>query len=220
VGVAKNVRDGLVLVAADGPAVIYLPLHPADYARTTLQGVTLAVRAAPGADAMSAVRREISTIDTNLTPFNTRSMPDQIGQLMFPVRAALWTYGCIGVFGLILASVGLAGVTAYSVTQRSREIGIRIAMGAQSSDVLGLVMREGAVLVTVGTLIGFAGARVGTRLLAAFMSEVARTSGTSSTDPALLIGAPLLLGGLALAACYVPARKSTRVDPIVALRQE
>jgi ABC-type antimicrobial peptide transport system permease subunit len=77
---------------------------------------------------------------------------------MFPVRVALWTYGCIGIFGLILASVGLAGVTAYSVTQRRREIGIRIALGAQSADVLGLVMKEGAVLITAGTLIGLAAA--------------------------------------------------------------
>ena len=107
---------------------------------------------------LSALRREISVMDDKLTPFNARSMPEQIEQVMFPVRVALWTYGCIGVFGLILASVGLAGVTAYSVTQRGREIGIRIALGARSTEVLGLVVKEGAVLVAVGTLIGLAGA--------------------------------------------------------------
>jgi ABC-type antimicrobial peptide transport system permease subunit len=159
-------------------------------------------------------------IDDQLTPFNPRSMPEQIEQMMLPVRGALWTYGCIGVFGLILASVGLAGVTAYSVTQRFREIGIRIALGARGAQVLGLVMKEGAVLVTVGTLIGFAGAWSGMRLLSAIMSQIARTAGTSASDPVLLVGAPLLLAGLALAACYVPARKSLRIDPVAALRQE
>jgi ABC-type antimicrobial peptide transport system permease subunit len=139
---------------------------------------------------------------------------------MFPVRVALWTYGCIGIFGLILASVGLAGVTAYSVTQRRREIGIRIALGAQSADVLGLVMKEGAVLITAGTLIGLAAAWAGMRLLSAIMSTISRTAGTSASDPLLLVGAPLLLAALALAACYLPARHSLRIDPVLALRQE
>ena len=192
----------------------------ADYAWPQLQGVTLMVRAMPGVDAIGAVRHEIQAMDDKLTPFNARTMPEQIDQLMFPVRVALWTYGCIGVFGLILASVGLAGVTAYSVTQRRREIGIGIALGAGSTDVLGLVMKEGAVLVAVGTLMGHAIAWAGIRLLAAIISTISRTAGTSASDPVLLVGAPLLLAGLALAACYVPARKSLRIDPVVALRQE
>jgi len=220
VGVAKNVRDGLVMVMADAPGAIYLPLRPADYARPALHGVTLMVRAAPGADAIGAVRREISAMDANLTTFNARSMPDQIDQIMAPVQGALWTYGCIGIFGLILVSVGLAGVTAYSVTRRRREIGIRIALGAQRSDVMGLVMKEGAVLVALGTVVGLAIARAAIRFMSAFMSEISRTAGTSSSDPVLLVGAPLLLAAIALAACYVPARKSLRIDPAVALRQE
>ena len=220
VGVAKNVRDGLNMVAADAPAVLYLPLRPADYARSSLQGVTLMVRAAPGADAIGAIGREISAVDDHLTPFDVRSMPEQIDRLMFPVKVALWTYGCIGIFGLILASVGLAGVTAYSVTQRRREIGIRVALGARDRDVLGLVMKEGAVLILVGTAIGLAGAWAGIRALSGFLSVIARTAGTSTSDPALLIGAPLLLAALTLVACYVPARKSMRIDPVVALRQD
>jgi ABC-type antimicrobial peptide transport system permease subunit len=121
---------------------------------------------------------------------------------------------------LILASVGLAGMTAYSVAQRGREIGIRMALGAQSADVLGLVMKEGAALVAVGTIIGLAGGGAGLRLLSAYLSEVAKTTGTTASHPALLLGAPLLLASLALVACYVPARKSMRIDPVVALRQE
>src|SRR5262249_23265015 len=121
---------------------------------------------------------------------------------------------------LILASVGLAGMTAYSVAQRGREIGIRMALGAQRSEVLGLVMKEGAVLVSAGSLIGLAGAWGAQRVLSAFLSSVTQTTGRSASDPLLLVGAPLLLAGLALAACYAPARKSMRIDPAVALRQE
>jgi hypothetical protein len=151
----------------------------------SLRGVTLMLRAAAGVDAIAAVRREVAAMDSTITPFNARSMAEQIAQFMSMFKAASWTYGLIGVFGLILDSVGLAGVTAYSVTQRGHEIGIRLALGAQRRDVLGLVMKEVAF-----------------------------------NSPLLLVGAPLLLAGLALAACYLPARRSTRMDPVVALRQE
>jgi putative ABC transport system permease protein len=139
---------------------------------------------------------------------------------MFAVRVAATTYACIGVFGLILAAVGLAGVTAYSVARRGREIGIRMALGARRADVLGLVIREGAVLVAIGTVFGLAGAWAGMRGLSGFLAEIARVGNASTSDPMLLIGAPLLLGALAMAACYVPARKSMRIDPAVTLRQE
>jgi len=220
VGVARNIRVGLNTKPADSPNTLYVPLDPADYARPGLHGLTLLVRAAPGADALGAVRREIAAMDEKLTPFNAQSMPEQIDEMLFPVKVALYTYGFIGVFGLILAAVGLAGVTAYSVTQRRREIGIRIALGAQKRDVMGLVMKESAVMITIGTVIGLLAARAGIRLLAGALAIIARTAGTSTSDPFLLIGAPLLLALLGLLSCYVPARKSTRVDPVVALRQE
>ena len=218
VGVAGDVAEGLVI--GKPMPVLYFPLRPADYAQPAAQGVTLMLRAAPGADVIAAVRREISAMDAAITPFNARSMPEQIGQFMAPLRIAAWTYGLIGVFGLILASVGLAGVTAYSVTRRGHEIGIRIALGARGRDVLGLVMKEGAVLVAACTALGMAGAWAGSRLMSAVNSSVGRVTSTSTTDPIVLYGAPLLLAGLALIACYLPARKSTRIDPVAALRQE
>jgi predicted permease len=228
VGVARNVRDGLAMAASQSPAVIYLPLNPAEFARPALRGVTLIVRAtfgvalgtSQGVDALGAVRREIAAMDANLTPFNARSMTEQIDQLMFPVKVALYTYGCIGVFGLILAAVGLAGVTAYSVAQRRREIGIRVALGAQPGDVLGLVMKEGAVLIAIGTVLGLAGAWAAMRVMSAALASIAQTAGLSTSEPWLLVGAPALLAALAMAACYVPARKSMAVDPVVALRQD
>ena len=159
-------------------------------------------------------------MDARVTPFHARTMQDQIDLITSAVRSALWTYGCIGIFGLILAAVGLAGVTAYSVTQRRREIGIRMALGARRMDVLGMVMKEGGILVLIGSLLGFAGARAGTRMLASFMSDVARISGADQGTPILLAGAPLLLAALALLCCYLPARRSMRIDPAVTLRSE
>jgi predicted permease len=215
VGVAKDLAEDFV--AQKKHPVIYFPMREADFARPSLRGVTLMVRAVPGVDAIGVVRREIASIDPSLTPFNARSMPEQIDEFMSPLRAASWTYGLIGAFGLILASVGLAGVTAYAVSQRGREIGIRVALGAQKSDVLSLVMKEGVVLVTVGTVVGLAAAWAGIRVLSGLFFTVASVE---SSDPLLLAGAPLLLAVLALVACYLPARRSMRIDPAVALRQE
>jgi macrolide transport system ATP-binding/permease protein len=218
VGVAADVAEGLV-VGKPRPA-IYFPLRPSSFSHPSLQGITLMVRAAPGADALAAVRREIAAMDDRVAPFNGRSMTDQIDQFMSPLRMAAWVYGLIGVFGLVLASVGLAGVTAYSVAQRSREIGIRIALGAKNRDVLSLVMKNGLILVTVGTALGMAGAWAGARLLAAMNSSVGTVSSTSTSDPKVLIGAPLLLAALAAIACYLPARRSMAVDAAVVLRQD
>jgi predicted permease len=220
VGVARNVRDGMSMVATDGPPVIYVPLRPAEYAQASLGGITLVIRAAPGVDAMAAVRREIAAMDDRLQPYAARAMTDQIDELLFPVQVALWTYAMIGVFGLILAAVGLAGVTAYSVAQRRREIGIRMALGARLADVLGLVMKEGAVLIALGSAIGLVAARAGIRALASVLATIVRTSGESTSDPVLLIGAPVLLAVLALVSCYLPARKTSEIDPAIALRAE
>jgi predicted permease len=218
VGVTRNVKVNLAAESAR-PA-IYFALKPDDLARPSFTGVTLMVRTAPGVDAIGVVRREISALDEKLTPFNAVSLPEEIGRLTYVFRLAVWIHWFEGVFGLILASVGLAGMTAYSVVQRRREIGIRIALGAQPGDVLRLIMKEGVVLVAVGTVFGLAGGLAGMRVLAGIMSAVASTTGKNTLDPLLLVGAPLLLAALALMACYVPARKSLRVDPVVALRQE
>ena len=178
------------------------------------------IRARPGADAATAARREIAAIDDRITVFGVRSLTDHIDEIMATMRVGLYMYGAIGLFGLILASVGLAGVTAYTVTRRRREIGIRIAIGAARTDVLRLVMTEGLALVTIGSAIGFLGAVAGIRALSGVLSEIARISGTSTADPTLMIGAPVLLAVVALVACYLPARASTRIDPVAALRQE
>jgi len=215
VGVAGNVANDLVATKLH-PAV-YFSLHSADYAQPSLRGMTIMVRALPGVDAISEVQHEIVAIDPNITTFNARSMTEQIDQFMSPLKSASWTYGLVGVFGLILASVGLAGVTAYSVARRQHEISIRMALGAHRGHVLGLVMKEGALMVLVGTALGLLVAGAGLRVMSGLFASVASTS---TTDPHVMLGAPLLLGAIALAACYVPARKSTSIDPAAVLRSE
>ena len=147
-------------------------------------------------------------MDPNLTLFNVQTLSEYLVRIRAAMRSALRTFGGIGLFGLILSAVGLAGVTGYAVAQRRKEIGIRMALGARRSQVLGLVLREGAVLIAAGTVIGFLGAVALAKAMSAITSEFADAFTVGTDDPRLLIGAPLLLAGLALLACYIPARRS------------
>ena len=119
-----------------------------------------------------------------------------------------------------MAAIGLAGITAYAVAQRRKEIGIRMALGARKMQILGLVLREGTALVTVGTVLGFLGAYVLAKLLSAVTNIFVDALRVGTDDPRLLLGAPLLLALLAMLACYIPARKAIKIDPLNGLRQE
>lgn len=218
IGVAGDVTNDLV-INKKRPAV-YFPLRSADVSSPSLQGITLIVRANPGSNFLELLRREISTVDANAALFDARSMNEQIANFIAPLRSAAWTYGIIGIFGMVLASVGLAGMTAYSVVQRRREIGIRMALGARKGDVVRTVMKQGMLLIGIGTTIGLGFAWAGSRMLAAMNSSVGQVTSTKATDPIVLFGAPLLLGSVAMLACYLPARKSSRVDPLLVLREE
>ena len=134
-------------------------------------------------------------------------------------RGFTWSWrvlmiGQVALSLIVLVSAGLFGVIAYAVHQRTREIGIRMALGAQSSDVLQLILREGVLLVSVGLVLGVAGAFAATQFIVAFLS------GVEPNDPATFLIASGVLMMVALLACWIPARRATKVDPMVALRTE
>jgi len=216
VGVVPDLKD------VDGftPATLYRPLTSRDFARPPAGGITILVRADARADALQEVENEIALLDPNLNVFHAQTFADYLERSRAALEFSVQSYGAIGLFGLVLAGIGLAGVTAYAVAQRRREIGIRMALGARKRQVLGLVLREGVGLVAAGTVIGFLGAIGLARVVAALANMFADAVKFGTADWRLLLGAPLLLAAVTLLACYVPARKAAEIDPLKALRQE
>jgi macrolide transport system ATP-binding/permease protein len=219
VGVVPDIKSGFMM--AKPVPTVFVPITAgSSHAGPAQQGATLIVRGGAGLDTIADVRNAIASLDPSLTVFNVGTIDERLDQFNSIVQLSATIYLGIGVFGLILASIGLAGVTAYAVARRRKEIGIRMALGAQSSQVLQLVMKEGATLVVVGSALGFVGASLISRTLSSFSSELAEVLGSSARNPLLLIGAPLLLATLAMLACYLPARRLARIDPLAALRDE
>ncbi len=177
------------------------------------------MRSDAGTDTLSRIRSEFASVDPNLSLFDVQTLSQYLQFSRYVMWSALRTYGGIGVFGLILSAIGLAGVTGYAVAQRRREIGIRMALGARKGQVLRLLLREGTALITVGTVLGFLGAVAMAKILSAVTSEFADAFKIGTNDPRLLVGAPLLLTALAMLACYVPARTAAKIDPLKALRE-
>jgi ABC-type antimicrobial peptide transport system permease subunit len=155
-----------------------------------------------------------------LNVFHVETLGAYLDRSRSALHYSMQTYGGIGVFGLVLAAIGLAGVTAYAVAQRRKEIGIRTALGATKSQVLRLVLREGAALVSLGTILGFLGAIAMAKIVSAFANMLVDALKFGMNDPLLLAGAPLLLAAVAMLACYMPARRATEIDPLKALREE
>src|ERR1041384_2287504 len=164
--------------------------------------------------AAGSVRNEVRALDRNVPVFNVKPLPRMIDERISSKRVMTWVLGVFAAAALLLAAVGIYAVMSYSVAQRTREIGVRLALGAQTGDVLALVIRQGLKLTVAGILIGLGGSFAMTRALSYFMF------GVSTTDPITFVGLSILLSGIALVACYVPARKASKVDPMVALRYE
>jgi predicted permease len=161
-----------------------------------------------------AVRAEIRHVNRNIPVYNISTMSDVVRERLAFDRMITVLSGVFGGIALVLASIGLYGVTAYAVAQRTREIGIRMALGAQKGDVLRLILRHGMGMAGAGVALGLAVAFGVTRLVSAMLYDV------SATDLATFIAVSLLLALVALLACYLPARRATRVDPLAALRYE
>jgi predicted permease len=164
--------------------------------------------------ALAAMRREVRSMDASVGVFDAMPMTEYIGASLFPQKVAAALLAALGAVALALAAVGLYGLMAYSMTQRTHEIGIRMALGAQAGDVLALAVRQGMGLALAGLLVGTAAAAAVTRLASGLLVNV------SATDPLIFGGAALFLAVVALAASYLPARRATRIDPNAALRCE
>jgi predicted permease len=208
VGVVGDIKsDGLDAAAAPR---IYLPVNQSpSYAMV----VYLRTNADPGTLG-DTVRREVQSIDPSIPVFQVRTMDEVVAKYLEQRRFALELLGVFAAVALLLASIGIYGVMAYTFSQRTNEIGIRIAMGAQRNDILKIAVGEGAVIVVFGLAAGLAGSLVLTRFLQTMLFDV------KATDPITFAGISALLAAVALAACFVPARRATRVDALVALRHE
>jgi predicted permease len=215
VGVVHDLKNGIGI----SQRIVYLPLTKRDFSQPPADGITFMVLSDASNDVLSTIRRQVAFVDPSLNVFNVRTLAEELERSRSYERFAINTYGGIGIFGLILAAVGLAGVTAYAVAQRGKEIGIRLALGATKRGVLLLVLREGSALVLVGTALGVFGAFSLAKILSALANAFVEALQVGTTDPRLIVGAPLLLALLALLACYVPARRATKVDVLKALRQ-
>jgi putative ABC transport system permease protein len=175
---------------------------------------TVVARAQGEPAALVPVMREaVRSLDSQL-PTNFRTLDQVFSSSLDQRRFSLVIFGAFGVTALLLAAIGIYGVTTYVVAQSTQEIGIRMALGAQRSDVLKLVLRTAMSLVLIGTMIGLAGAYAITRLMSHLLFQV------TPTDLATFAAVPLLLLTVALIACLIPARRATKVDPLVALRYE
>jgi putative ABC transport system permease protein len=208
IGVVGNVHQ-IGLDTAPEPAV-YWP-HP----ELVMSGMTILVRAAGDPLALvSAAQSELHQVDPELPMAAVATMDQLLADSLSRSRFTMLLLGIFSAVALLLAAVGVYGLIAFSVTQRTQELGIRIALGAQRGDVLRLVLAQGTRLTLLGVAIGVLAALALSRLLAALLFRV------SATDPLTFASVAGLLAGVALLACFVPARRATRVDPIVALRYE
>jgi putative ABC transport system permease protein len=208
VGVVKDSKYGSL---GESPQpYIYLPL-----AQNYVPDVNLLVRAGGDtAGTAGVLRSELLALDPNLSPLEIGTMDQQVNRSLSPVRAATHLVGGMGVLALVLAAVGVFGLLAYTVSRRTREIGIRMALGARPQEVLALVLRQGLRLVLVGEVLGLVLALVLTRFMSGFVF------GVSPADPVTYLGSALLLAAVGVLAGYLPAMRAARIDPYTALRQE
>jgi predicted permease len=162
----------------------------------------------------AAVKGEINAVDATLPLSQIRSMEQLVARSVAPQRFNMLLLGLFAGLGVLLAAVGVYGVMSYSVAQRTQEIGIRMALGARSADIVRLVLRQGLGTALIGVALGLLTAFALTRLMSSLLF------GISPTDPLTFVAVALLLGGVALLACFIPARRAMKVDPMVALRYE
>ena len=206
IGIVGNVKH--YALDADSRVALYLPhlQYPAGSLSVAVRTTTDPLNQA------AAVTQEARAIDPNVPIYDVKSMEQWLSASLARRRFAMLALGLFAVAAMLLASVGIYGVMSYAVAERTREIGIRVAMGAQTRNVIELVIGQGMMLAGIGVGIGLAGAAGLTRLMKNLLFIV------SPSDPLTFIVIALLLAGVALLACYLPARRAAKVDPMIALR--
>jgi predicted permease len=194
------------------------PVRPETFlpeAQATANALTIVARTANDpASFATALRNEVWAIDKDQSVYDIKTMHETLSEMRSQRRFNMLLFGIFAAVALTLAAVGIYGVISYSVTQRTHEIGIRMALGAEKTDVLALIVGQAMTLAGIGIAIGIAGSLMFTRLMAGLLS------GVSATDPATFGVIAVLLAGVALLACFIPARRAAKVDPMVALRYE
>jgi putative ABC transport system permease protein len=208
VGVVNSVKyTGL---EAEGREQIYIP-----YTQMPREGMFVVVHTAGlPASVTNAVRAEVRALDANLPISDVKTMEQRLGDSVAIRRYAMFLLLGFSLLALVLAAVGLYGVISYAVSQRTHELGIRMALGAQRRDIFRLVVGQGMLLTSAGVGLGLVAAFALTRLMSSLLF------GVSATDPLTFGGVALVLAGVAVLGCYLPARRATRVDPMLALRYE
>lgn len=212
IGIVKDVHHASLREESGNE--IYAPHSQAPFNTITMVARTSGDPRGLPSGLIASVGREVSALDSELPVFNVRTLEETLSRSVAQPRFNTLLLAIFAGVALLLTAIGLYGVMAYSVTQRTREIGIRLALGAQTSNVLGLVIRQGMLLASAGVAIGLVAAFALTRLLGSFLF------GISATDPLTFAGIALLLVMVALVACFIPARRATKVDPMIALRYE
>jgi len=209
VGLVRNVQlEDLATIRTVG--AYYFPA-----AQSVPRGLTIAIKTSTDpAAVLKSVRAELKKLDPAMPVSNVRTMTEYTARSLTSRRAAMLLATGFAVVSLFLSAIGIYGVLAYVVSQRTREIGIRIALGSTAQGIFRLVVREGFLLIVIGLILGFAGALV---LRQTLQSQI---YGLGALDPVVIGIVVLTLGGIALAACAMPARRATRVDPVVVLNQQ
>ncbi|HWJ15025.1 MAG TPA: ABC transporter permease [Gemmatimonadaceae bacterium] len=206
VGIVGDMRDGEL--QSDAEPTFYLPFD-----QTPTEGIAIAIRTAtPPASAATALRGIVRDLDPTLPVYQIHTMEEQVAASVSRQRFYATLLGVFASVALVLAAVGLYGVIAYAVSQRTHELGVRVALGATGDRISRMVIAEGVILTAIGVLVGLAASLEGGRLITKLLYNV------KASDPVTFVGVALLLGVVAACASYIPARRAARVDPLVAMR--